>query len=336
MIKSSAWVALLSLVLSGCQAAPAITSPASTSAKAITDLLWIFFGISALVFVVIEGLLLFVVFRYRHNGNKVTTEELPKQVEGNPRLELIWTLVPALSLLILFIVSVGTLRALVEPPTDSAAVKNIVNVRAIGHQWWWEFEYSDEGILTADEMHVPVNSVVYVSVDSADVIHSFWVPQMGGKIDVVPGHTNNTWFQPTEIGTFTGECSEFCGGAHAMMRLDLVVESQADYEAWLTAQKAPSVKPTGDAILGEKVFFEEGCSGCHQINGTPADGLIGPNLTHFASRKSIGGKVLDNTPENLAFWLGNPAEYKPGVLMPKLNLTPERIKLLVVYLDSLK
>ena len=251
-------------------------------------------------------------------------------------MEIAWTILPAIGLLIIFIISIGTLQTIVNKPAPDASNPGVINVKAIGHQWWWEFQYPDLKIITANEMHVPVNTVVYIQVESADVIHSFWVPQMGGKTDVIPGHTNLTWFQPTELGTFVGECSEFCGDEHTHMRMDLVVETPEQYQAWVDLQKSALPQISGAAAKGEVLFLEGACSSCHAINGTKAAGLSGPNLTHFGSRKSIGGKVFENNPANLAIWLQDPTLGKPGVLMPNLGLSTEQVTALVAYLGSLK
>ena len=334
-ISKFSWI-LLGAVLTGCQGAPAITSPASGSAKAIADLMWVVFGVSLVVFLLIEGMLFFVVFKFRSKKGKNDESSLPPQTEGNQKMEIAWTVLPAIGLLIIFIISIGTLQTIVNRPAPDASNPGVINVKAIGHQWWWEFQYPDLKIVTASEMHVPVNAVVYVQVDSADVIHSFWVPQMGGKTDVIPGHTNLTWFQPTELGTFVGECSEFCGDEHTHMRMDLVVETPEQYQAWVDLQTSALPQISGAAAEGEVLFLEGACSSCHAINGTKASGLSGPNLTHFGSRKSIGGKVFENNPANLAIWLDDPTQVKPGVLMPDLGLSTEQINALVAYLDSLK
>ena len=323
--------------LTGCSRSPSIIAPASTSAKAITDLMWGFSGVAGLGFVVVEAILLYTIFRFKHKDDaQLTKATLPKQVEGNRLLEIIWTIIPAVLLLIIFIYTVSTLWAIKVRPSQIPPDTQVVNINVIGHQWWWEFRYPDLGITTAQELHVPVDSLVFITVDSADVIHSFWVPQMGGKIDVIPGHLNQTWFQPTHIGRYVGECSEYCGTEHAHMRLDLVVESPDDYATWVRQQQAPIPSFTGEAAEGEKVFMNGMCSTCHTINGTDAEGILGPNLTHLGSRQDIGGAVLTNTPENLSKWLENPDSVKPGVKMPKPDLSDEERSLLVAFLDSLK
>ncbi len=327
----------LPFLLAGCTGAPSILAPASTSARAITNLMWGFSAVAGIGFIVVEALLLFAIFRFRQ---KVSTpfnqSSLPKQIEGNRRLELVWTIIPAILLLIIFIFTVSTLWAIKNRPSQIPADTQVVNINVIGHQWWWEFQYPESDITTAEEMHVPVNALVFITVDSADVIHSFWVPQMGGKIDVIPGHLNQTWFQPTHIGRYVGECSEYCGTGHAHMRLDLVVESPEEYASWIRQQQASIPDLTGDAAEGKEVFLHGTCSVCHTIKGTEAEGLLGPNLTHFSSRLVLAGAVLTNTPENLYKWLEDPEKVKSGVMMPKPDISDSERRLLVAFLESLK
>ncbi len=330
-------VVLSIIFLAGCAGAPTIISHASTNAQAITNLMWGYSAVAALGFLLVEGLLIFTIIRFRHKGaDRLEKAAIPRQIEGNRFFELAWTIVPALLLLIIFFFTVVTLWAILNRPSTASADPQVVNVRAVGHQWWWEFQYPDLKITTANELHTPVDALVYVTVDSVDVIHSFWVPQMGGKIDVIPGHLNSTWFQPTETGTFVGECSEYCGTEHANMRLDLVVETLDQYNAWVKQQQAPLPSLTGAAAQGEQVFLNGTCINCHAINGTSATGKVGPNLTHMGSRKILAGGVLTNTPENLAAWLADPPGIKPGVKMPKLGLTNDQIQQLVEFLESLQ
>lgn len=329
---------LLGILLAGCVGAPSSLAPASPNARVISHLMWTIFGIAAFVFVVVEGLLLYAALRFRHKGgNDIKQERLPDQIEGNTRLETSWTLAPAVVLAILFVISTIALYSVVSLP-DPAAAGNAptVHVQVIGHQWWWEFRYPDLGIVTANEYHVPVNSVVRLTVESADVIHSYWAPQLGGKIDVIPGHINQTWFKVTEANTYSGQCAEYCGAEHAEMRFTVVAESPEQFQAWVKAQQASPAAMAGEAAAGEQLFMKSACIGCHTINGTNARGQVGPNLTHLASRKNIAGGVLENTPQNLAAWIANPPGVKPGVKMPNLGLTPDQINTIVAYLESLK
>jgi cytochrome c oxidase subunit 2 len=242
-------------------------------------------------------------------------------------------------LAIIFGLTLIALQAIVYPPSaPSTAVTNpnLINVRVTGHQWWWQFDYPDLKITTADEIHVPVDSVVMVTVESADVIHSFWVPQFGGKIDVIPGHTNSTWFKATQTGIFKGQCSEYCGEEHAEMAFNVVVDTAESYQTWVKQQQSMPAAMTGEAEKGEQLFMKRACAGCHTVQGSPAKGKVGPDLTHLASRSIFSGGVMKNTPENLKLWIANPPAVKPGVKMPNLGIQPEDINTIVTYLDALK
>ena len=257
----------------------------------------------------------------------------PRQIHGLNWLEITWTIIPTGVLVAVLIVTLYTLLGAIQQPTGVPTM----TVNAVGHQWWWEFQYPDQHFVTADELHVPVNMVVHVNLISHDVIHSFWIPDLAGKTDVIPGHDNTMWFKSDTPGYYRGECAEFCGTQHAHMDFEVVVQSQADYNAWVAGQQQTAAKPTSPlAIAGEKYFASAACVGCHVINGVNTGNLIGPNLTHFGSRQLIAGGVLDNTPQNLALWLKNPQAIKDGSDMPNLHLTQQQIDELVAYLESLK
>jgi cytochrome c oxidase subunit 2 len=245
----------------------------------------------------------------------------------------------ALTVVILFaflVASVRTSRAIatVRPPTA-------VTVEVTGHQWWWEVEY-EEGtpaarLRTANEIHIPVGRPVVFKVTSRDVIHSFWVPNLHGKRDLVPGYTTAIWVQATRPGVFRGQCAEFCGLQHAHMALDVVAEPEDAFNRWLTARRTMAPPPTGERELrGQAVFMSARCAGCHTIHGTEAAGQIAPDLTHFASRGSIGAGTLPNTPEHLAAWLRDPQASKPGNQMPPNPLPPADMQALVAYLETLR
>lgn len=332
------FTALSLLVLTaGCAGVPAVFTPASNNAVQTTRLIGLVFIIAAVVFVVVEGFLVFTVLRY--SQKRKNTPGLPPQIEGNRRLEIIWTAVPAVVLAVVFIISVGTLRSVSSQPEALAGIlgpKPLV-VKAIGHQWYWEFQYPDQKIITADEMHIPVGTSIQVEVESVDVVHSFWVPILGGKMDAVPGTTNILWMSANEPGTYLGQCAEFCGVEHAKMRLEVIAESKDQFDAWVTLQQAPmAANLTGDAAKGEQIFLSGSCTACHTISGTTAKGKVGPDLTHFASRQTFAGATMDNTPDNIVKWLADPQAVKPGNLMPNLNLSDSDIRLLLAFLQSLK
>jgi cytochrome c oxidase subunit II len=322
------------ILLAGCSTAPAVLNPASSNAQLISQLIWTTFGIAAVVFVIVEGFLIYSALRFRRGAES----GLPRQVEGNPRLELAWFLAPAIVLGFVYVISLGTLRVVAYQPAvaPNDAQGNVLHVHVVGHQWWWEFDYPDLNITTANELHVPVGQTVDISLESVDVIHSFWVPELGGKIDVIPGQVNHTWFKVEKSGIFHGQCAEFCGVEHANMRFDAIAETPQQFQNWVALQQAPIPVMTGEAAKGEQTFMNGPCIGCHTINGTRAQGKVGPNLTHFASRQVFAGAILTNTPENVTAWLSDPQKIKPGNIMPNLHLAPDQISALVAYLESLK
>ncbi len=343
--KGIPWAVALSvaIALAGCSSAPSALSPASSNAQQISDLFWLILIIATAVFVVVERLLVYSVVRYRSKMES----GLPKQIAGNRSLEIAWTLLPALILAVVYIMSLQTLGVVAGEPTTPTTLSlgagaagdppnQPLHVRVVGHQWWWEFDYPDLHITTANELHVPIGVDVDVVVESVDVIHSFWVPQLGGKVDAIPGHTNHTWFHVLQAGSYHGQCAEFCGIEHAAMRFNVVAETPDQFAAWIKQQQAPVAVPAGEAATGEQTFMTGACIGCHTIDTTSAQGKVGPNLTHFASRSIFAGGMRPNTPDEVARWLTDPQAVKPGALMPNLHLTPDQIAALVAYLESLK
>ena len=305
--------------------APTFLRPESTTAREINSLAIRLLVICALVFVVVEGLLIVSIIRFRKRR-----EEDVRQIHGNTSIEVVWTLIPAVLIAIIFTFTVRTMNTLDLPGGD-------VPVQVTGHQWWWEVRYPQAGVTAANEVHVPAGRSVDVSLASADVIHSFWVPQLGGKTDAVPGHTNRVTFLAATPGLYQGQCAEFCGLQHAHMRFDLVVESPAEFSAWLAHQAEPAAKPsTAAAQRGEQVFLANPCAGCHAVRGTAALGAFGPDLTHLASRRMIAAGTIENTRENLDRWLRDPQAIKPGALMPTLPLGDADRAALVAYLEGLE
>ena len=317
-------------LLSGCREPMTVLAPASPTAARIADLSWTLFWVAVAVFVVVEALLIYAIFRFRARGEEAAEEE-PRQIYGHTKLEIVWTAVPAIVLVGVTILMVGTMTAVAQPPPDS------IQVHVVGHQWWWEVSYPYEGVTTANEIHVPVGRPVRVTVAAADVVHSLWVPELGGKIDLIPGTVNETWFQADKAGVFEGHCTEFCGVQHAMMGFLVVSEPAEEYEAWLQRQKAPAVTPTkGIAKQGMEQFLNSPCIGCHAVKGTRAQGVMGPDLTHVGSRRTLAANSLPNTPENMRGWLANPDQVKEGSKMPNLHLSPEVVEQMATYLESLK
>ncbi len=334
---------VMALVLAGCATGnPQSTiDPKGLHARLIYQLFvgWIFWPAVA-VFVFVEGLLLYSVWRYRARPG----DPLPAQVHGNTRLEITWTLIPAVILIAILLATFQTQAALAEPPIGA----NPITVRVIGHQWWWEFEYPDLGVTTANELHIPVGVPVNVTLESVDVMHSFWVPLLAGKQDVIPGRVNRIWMQAEEPGTYSAQCAEFCGVQHALMRFIVVAESQSEFNSWAQRERGiPGFgQPTPTAVAGQQSLVQQGaqlfatgaCVTCHTVRGTPAQAKVGPDLTHFGSRRTIGANTLqkDDQGNNLKRWLRNPQAVKPGNLMPNLNLSEADIEALAAYLESLK
>jgi len=248
-------------------------------------------------------------------------------------LEIVWTLGPALILLMITIPTVRTIFRS-QPRTTPAGG---LQIKVIAHQWWWEFQYPD-GLKTSNEMHIPINRPIRLELESSDIIHSFWVPQLGGKRDVVPGQINELTFIANTAGMYPGQCAEFCGLSHANMRFRVFVDTPENFAAWDKAQLAGPVSPPPNdqaAADGAKVFADSPCTTCHMIQGV-SKGYIGPDLTHFGSRTTLAAGVLKNTPDNVAKWIAHPDDIKPGANMPPLLLPGEKMNALVAYLESLK
>ncbi len=281
------------------------------------------------VFVLVEGVLVYTIIKFRERPGGPR----PKEIHGHILMEVGWTLAPALILVAIAIPTIQTIFVVDRPTTD----ENALVVEAIGRQWWWEFRYPELGIVTANEAHVPVGRTVDLRLRSADVLHSFWVPRLGGKRDMVPGHENQIWFRPDSVGVFWGQCAEYCGTAHALMGVRIIVDEPADFEAWaqLSASNAvAAVDP--QARAGQGVFASNACVSCHTVQGTIAQGRYGPDLTHFGSRLTLGAGILENNRENVIRWLDSTQHVKPGNLMPDVELTDQQVQQLAAYLGSLR
>jgi cytochrome c oxidase subunit 2 len=318
-------------------------NPAGPTADKIDSLFWLVFWIATGVFVLVTAALVFAIVRFRHRPGK---DRQIKQLHGNTRLEIAWTIAPAL---LLAFVAVPTLSTLFEVRADPDPADNALEIEVIGHQWWWEFRYPGYGFTTANEMHIPEDRVIHLNLTSADVIHSFWVPRLSGKRDAVPGRISNITFQASEPGWYVGQCAEFCGLAHADMRQRVLVQSASEFEAWATAQATPAVVPEGDTAEARAwETFSTVCAACHAVNGTDATAQFAPNLTHFASRTSFAGATIDNTVDHLRQWLDDPSSLKPmrpelndpangRILgMPDFGLTDEQIQDLIALLNYLE
>jgi cytochrome c oxidase subunit II len=324
---------LAALLIAGCSPTdPAnILVPTGPVDRMEADLFNLIYYIAIAVFIVVEGILIYTVIRYRSRQ----PGEIPAQTHGNTLLEVTWTIIPCI---ILAVIAVPTLTTIVSATTTTPpAGTNALNVKVVGHQFWWEFDYPDLGIVTADELHIPTGTRVDLDVGSADVIHSFWVPKLGGHVQAIPNQKNGSWILADTAGTYKAECFQLCGASHANMRMIVVSESQADFDKWVANMKATAANPTAaDAQKGAQIFATGACTGCHTIDGTKAAGKVGPNLTHIGSHTTLAGAVLENTPQNMAMWIHNPPAVKPGSIMPNLNLPDDQVTALVAYLESLK
>ncbi len=326
------WLALpLALGLAACSPLdPQNTlAPNGYVARRLAELFWLTMALAAFVFVLVEGLLLYAIIRFRRRPG----QPVPPQTHGHTVLEIGWTILPTLILVVLGVPSVMMLFELDQPPSRP------LRVEVIGHQWWWEFRYPEPyNVVTATELHIPVGQTIEVTLRSADVQHSFWVPRLAGKTDLLPPRVNHMWFNAEEPGRYSAQCAELCGIQHAQMRFYVVAQPPAEFEAWIRAQQAPPPPPTTpEAQRGQEALVSGGCVACHTIEGTLARGQIGPNLTHLMSRSAIAGGILPNTPENLARWLRDPQEVKVGNLMKLPRpLTEDEVRDLVAYLTTLR
>lgn len=306
-----------------------IFNPSSPDMEAMADLTYYIIAISIGILAIIVVSVTYIIIRYR---KKQGDDSEPFQNFGDLRLEIVWTLIPVAIVAVLFQLTCNTMKA-VDPTVRNEEPDIIV----IGHQWWWEFYYPKSGVLTANEMHIPVGKKLLLRIESIDVIHDFWIPELGPKIDAVPGHTNHLWFASGEEGIYLGACAEFCGTQHANMRIRVISESEEKFNEWQKQQLVvPRTPRTGTAGDGAELFETKACMNCHSIKGTPATARIGPDLTHLNTRQTIGAGVLTNTPENLAKWLTNPQKYKQGSLMPNMKLSDSEVEAIVAYLEGLK
>lgn len=331
----------LAMLLAGCDAAArdypvAIFRPETPGATDIHNLSIILLAIAGVAFVIVEVWLLLAVFRYRNRP-----EEQAEQIHGNLRLEVGWTAATAFVVLVTLGLTVKTMVDVTTIPTSalpmaSAFPGDTLLMRVVGHQWWWTFEYPQDRVVTANEVHVPAGRPIKVQLEADDVIHAFWAPRLGGKTDTIPGQINYTSFVASEQGVYRGICAEFCGNQHAHMGFRIISVPAAQFSEWMRAQQADAAQPTNDRQRAGQQAFQQNCAGCHTVRGTQAQGRMGPDLTHVASRQTLAADMFQLNPENLAMWIRDPQAAKPGNKMPKQNLDQETLDRLVAYLMNLK
>ncbi|HEY8692317.1 MAG TPA: cytochrome c oxidase subunit II [Chloroflexota bacterium] len=329
ILRKKAGAVCASVLLALLLAAPASASsfwpvnPQSAQARSITFLFWLVMAVAGVFLFGVLGALLYIGWRFRSRAGMAE----PRPNYGNLRLEMWWTGIPVVLLVVVFGFMVGAVR------DETTIDRNALEVTLVGHQWWWELRYPDNAI-AANELHVPVGRQVRLNLQSADVVHNFWVPELAGKEQMIPGQSNVWTFTAEKAGSYDGACSEFCGTQHGWMRLTVIADAPADFERWLAAQKqAPSSASShGDALA---LYARNACGGCHTIQGV-SDGKVAPDLTHIGSRTTIGSGVLANTQDNMVKWMKDPQAYKPGSLMPNFHFSDQQARDMAALLEDLK
>ena len=310
-----------------------IFAPVSTPAQSIFELSRFVLMVTAAIFIVVFSLLAYATVKFRKKRASAGRE--PAQVYGSTQLELAWTVIPVLIVVVLFLATARVIASIqnVEQPA------NAINVTVIGHQYWWEYRYPSFKVVTANELHIPVSELAQptptvLTLLSADTDHSFWVPRLAGKTDLIPNHPNSMWIDPHETGVYVGQCAQYCGVQHAKMLLRVYVQTRADFDRWIEQQRQSAV--ASDAVSQGRVVFETSpCLVCHRVSGIAGNGQFGPDLTHLMSRDTIAAGAAPNTPENLRKWIRDPSSIKPGTTMPAFQLSDRQIDELTAYLETL-
>lgn len=326
----AAWASPLKVI----NQTPDIFKYHSTSAHMLFSNAMVVFAITGGIFIVVGGAWLYSIYRFREKPGGETSE--PPQIYGSNQIEIAWTVIPIIIVTILFLTTARILFAV----QDATIPKGALHVTVVGHQFWWEFRYPKYGFITANELHVPVSSAAEerttdLSIESADVDHSFWVPALMGKMDNIPNRVSHIWFNPSPVGIYLGQCAQFCGTGHADMLLRVYVQSPKAFQAWVENQQKPAVNDPAVAE-GRQLFETQACSSCHTIRGTSARGTFGPDLTHLMSRQTIASGLIPNTEDNLVKWIKDPDAMKPGALMPAMKLSDAQINQIAQYLVTLK
>ena len=312
-----------------------IFAPAATPAHSIFNLSMLVLGVTGAIFFIVSGLLLYALIRFRARPSDSPRE--PPQIYGSNQIELSWTVIPILIVVMLFL---ATTRVILGTQRIPKPV-NALNVTVIGHQFWWEYRYPSLGVVTANELHIPISdpaapTPTYLTMSSADTDHSFFIPRLAGKMDLIPNRTNIMWVDPPQPGLYLGQCAQYCGTQHAKMLLRVYVQTPQEFAAWAKRQQQPANQSlTGAAAEGQAVFMHNACINCHAISGTVATGRYGPDLTHLAARDTIASAAFENTPANLRKWVDNPDSMKPGARMPSMHLTNHDLDVMTAYLTTL-
>lgn len=313
---------------------PNMFKPQSSPAHAIFNLSLFVLAICAVIFVIVFSLLTYSVIKFRRRANDDGRE--PPPIYGSNQIELAWTVIPVLIVLVLFLATARVIHGIqqAKPPAEA------IEVIAVGHQFWWEFRYPALGVVTANELHVPVSHTshptpTFITLLSADTDHSFWVPRLAGKTDLIPNRENHMWIDPDEPGIFIGQCAQYCGTQHAKMLLRVYVDSPDQFKKWVQEQSKPA-QMSESAKEGRRIFETTACINCHAVSGTVADGRFGPDLTHLMSRDTIASGAASNTSENLRLWIHDPETIKPGSLMPAMNLNQQDLDAVTAYLETLR
>ncbi len=330
------WLSLIIGTPSWRDGPTSIFAPAGTPAHSITGLSLLVLGITAGIFLVVSGLLLFVLLRFRYRPSNADAMQEPAQIYGSNQIELSWTVIPLLLVVVLFLATARVIFSTEHAPKPAESLDVIV----IGHQFWWEYRYPKLGIVTANELHVPVSdprhpTPTYLTMSSADTDHSFWVPKLAGKTDLIPNKINTMWIDPQTRGLYLGQCAQYCGTQHAKMLIRVYADSPAQFAAWVAGQQKKAAEDPA-VHAGEAVFQHNACISCHTVAGTVATGRFGPDLTHLASRDTIASGSVPFNAQNVRAFVDDPAHFKPGALMPPMHLSAKDLDLVTAYLTSLK
>lgn len=300
-------------------------SPLSGDIAHLFNGIWI---LSCVIFALVAFLVFWALLRYRAHPGRM---EAPNQGHSHRILEITWTALPLLTVGVIFFFTVKIMYS-----TEPDFLPQSPEIQVTGKQWWWQVRYAN-GAYTANEVHIPTGRRMSLWILGGDVIHDFWVPELGPKVDAVPGRTNAIWLEADRPGIYRGWCSEYCGTEHAWMLIRVIAQRPDEYATWLAAESRPAPAPaTPDAERGAELFRERTCINCHAINGTMANARVGPDLTHVAARETLGAGIIQNTPDNLARWIKNPHQIKPGILMPNVKLSDDEVRQMTAYLETLR